>query len=219
MKPILSDPDRNRLEQHIAEVEKQTSTQIVLAVIRRSDVYPELPWTAFALGSSMAGLLVCIADAFSNSWTANATPLVVVTAVLGVGAVFAILAMSMPQFARILLTGHRAKTEVRQYAESLFLRRELSATAGRTGILLMVSLFERRVVLLPDTGLSSRLTNDAMHNIIARMTPLLSKNDVHRALEAGLERLSQVLETSAQGGPAGSGKNELPDQIIEEKGA
>jgi putative membrane protein len=219
MKPILSDQDRNRLEQHIAEAEKRTRTQIVLAVVRRSDSYAELPWAAFALGASVTGLLVCITDALSNGWTSYPALLFAVTLILGTGVAFAILAVLVPRFARLLLTKHRAETEVRQYAESLFFRRELSATAGRTGILLLVGLFERSVVLLPDRGLTSRLPDDAMRGVIAQMTPHLAQNNVNRAMEAGLKRLSQVLEVSSPGRPAGSGENELPDQIIEEKGA
>jgi hypothetical protein len=58
-----------------------------------------------------------------------------------------------------------------------------------------------------------------MRDIIARMTPLLARNEVNLALENGLEQLSRVLEISAKGGPAGAtGENELPDAIIEEKG-
>ena len=50
MKLILSDQDRGRLDALIAKIEKRTNTQIVLAVIQRSDVYADLPWKAFALG-------------------------------------------------------------------------------------------------------------------------------------------------------------------------
>lgn len=216
MKSILSDSDRNRLDQRVAEAEKRTGAQIVLAIVRRSDAYTELPWKAFALGASIAGLAVCIADAFSDGWTYYETLLPTVAAVLGAGVAFAFLTVLVPRFARIFLTGRRAETEVRQYAESLFLRRELSATHGRNGVLLLVSLFERRVVLLPDKGLAPRLAHDTMHGIIVRMIPLLAKNDVRPAFETGLEGLSKALESNK---PAGSGKNELADQIIEEKGA
>ena len=49
MKHSLSDHDRGQLDELIADVEKRTNTQIVLAVIKRSDIYAELPWKAFAL--------------------------------------------------------------------------------------------------------------------------------------------------------------------------
>ena len=51
MKQILSDSDRTLLDKHIAETEKQTGAQIVLASIMRSDSYAEIPWKAFAFGA------------------------------------------------------------------------------------------------------------------------------------------------------------------------
>jgi len=218
MKSILSSQDRNRLEQRIADAEKRTSAQIVLAVVRRSDVYAELPWIAFALGASLTGLAVVLADAFSSDWPSRSALLVQVASILGVGALLALLTVLIPGFARFFLAGHRAETEVRQYAESLFLRKELAATAGRTGLLLLVSLFERRVIVLPDKGLDPRLAGGEMRAVITGMKPLLADGEWTRALDTGLDRLIEALESSAKGGPEGAGRNELGDQIIEEKG-
>ena len=49
MKQILNNQERSQLDRRIAEVEKRTGAQIVLAVIERSDSYAEIPWKAFAL--------------------------------------------------------------------------------------------------------------------------------------------------------------------------
>jgi putative membrane protein len=215
MKQTLSDLDRDRLDRLIAEVEKRTKTQIVLAVVKRSDAHAEIPWKAFSLGASAAGLTVFILYLLRNPWPSQSTLLITIAAVLVAGAAFAVLTVLAPAFARLFLSGHRAELEARQYAESLFLSRELFATRGRTGILLFVGLFERKVVLLPDKGLASRLTGEAMRDVIARMVRPLRRKKTARALESGLERLSQILEASAPAGPA---ENELPDTIIEEKG-
>ena len=59
----------------------------------------------------------------------------------------------VPAFARLFLRDSRATLEVSQYAKVQFLERELFATPERTAILVLVSLLERRVVILPDTGL------------------------------------------------------------------
>jgi putative membrane protein len=219
MKPILSDENRKQLERHIAETEKRTGCQIVLAVIRRSDSYAELPWKAFSLAASVTALVVCAAGAFSQSWNDDVWSILPVVLILGAGAVFALLAVFVPSFARLFLTRHRAKTEVRQYAESLFLQRELSATAKRTGVLLMVSLFERRVVLLPDKGVRPRLNDEPMRDIIKGMISHLVRDNVYLALEEGLDRLSLALASPVKRKSKRSGKNEMPDQIIEEKGA
>ena len=214
MKRTLSDHDRNRLDTLIADVEKRTNTQIVLALIQRGDIYAELPWKAFAFGASFIGLLVFILDLLFYGWYSWITVIIAVAGILAGGAIFALLTVLIPGFARQFLSAFRAEVEVRQYAESLFLSRELFATSKRTGILVLVSLFEQKVVILPDRGLSDQLTQDVMQNIIAAMTLFLKRFEISRAFEAGLEQLSHTLGTNVKG----TGKNELSDEIIEEKG-
>lgn len=218
MERILSDHERSRLDERIAEAEKRTKAQIVLAVIKRSDAYAELPWKAFALGASIAGLLVFILDLLFYYWISHAMALVAVGVTLAAGAALALLTVFVPGFARLFLSAHRAELEVRQYAESLFLAREIFATGGRTGILLLVSLFERQVILLPDKGLNDILLRNAMDDVITPMIPSLTRNKICRALEDGLERLTQVLEDVAVDGTAGTDEKDLSDEIIEEKG-
>lgn len=216
MRHILSDEQRARLDERVAEAEGCAKAQIVLAVIERSDSYVEIPWKAFAMGASIAGLLVFALGLLPGSSNPNAAALVAVVATLGAGCAPALLAIFVPAFARLFLSAHRAETEVRQYAQSVFLTREIFATGARTGVLLLVSLFERQIVLLPDSGLKDRLTGDAMRDIITRMTPFLAQGEIARALEEGLERLSGILSAAAPGGQGGG--NELPDGIIEEEG-
>jgi putative membrane protein len=208
MKPALSDQERNRLDKRIVETEKRTNTQIVLSVIKRSDTYTELPWIAFALGASLAGLLIFILNLLFDDWVPPITLPTAVASILAFGAVFALLTVLIPGFAKWFLAAHRTEVEVQQYAESLF------ATSKRTGLLLLVSLFERKVVLLPDKGLHSQLTEAAMQSVIAAMTPFLKRKKLCQAFEAGLERLSDIVGTSVPG----TGENELPNEIIEEKG-
>jgi putative membrane protein len=79
-----------------------------------------------------------------------------------------------------------------------------------------VSLFERQVIVLPDTGIGKRLNREVVQEISSLMTPSLASGFVARALNEGLERLEQVLAVTATGIP---GENELPEEIIEEKGS
>ena len=214
MTRTLSDHERGRLDTLISETEKSTDTQIVLAVIKRSDEYTELPWKAFALGASIAGLLLFILDLSFYGWYPKVTVLIAVAGTLACGALFALLTVVIPGFAKRFLSTHRAEVEVRQYAESLFLNRELFATSRRTGILLLVSLFERRIVILPDRGVDERFKESDIQSVIAAMTLFLKRKEISRAFEAGLERISRILKTA---GP-GTDESELPDEIIEEKG-
>ena len=216
MKHILTEQVRTQLDQRVATVEKQTGAQIVLAVIERSDVYAELPWKAFALGAAVAGLGAVLFNLLLPMWNSSFAVIFSVVAILATGAACALLCIAFPRFGRFFLDAHRAEVEVRQYAQSLFLSREVFATRGRTGLLLLVSMFERQVVLLPDTGIARRLSRDALHDIVARMTSTLAAGQVGSALENGLLGLEESLAATTVGGPL---ENELPNGIVEEKGS
>jgi len=214
MKQILSDHDRSRLDVRVAETEKRTQTQIVLGVIQRSDTYEELPWKAFAIGISAAGLIVLLLFWWFYDWHPDVPVLIMVACILSCGAFLALLAIMIPQFAKCFLSDYRAEVEVQQYAKSLFLDRELFATQKRTAILLLVSLFERRVVILPDKGLNERMNDDDIRNIIDVMTPFLRRKQISQAFDSGLDYLSRLLTISSHK----ACNDELPDEIIEEKG-
>lgn len=216
MKHKLTEQEQHHLNARVAEAEKRTGCQIVLAVIGRSDAYPDIPWKAFALAAAAAGFAAILLDRLRPDWHTAGTVLVVVAATLVAGAGAALLTIVWPGFARLFLDRNRAEAESRQYAESLFLKRDLFATKGRTGILLFVSLFERQVVALPDRGLAQRLGRDALTSLIGPMTTALARGQVSTALDQGLLSLEEALASTAPKAAAG---NELPNSIVQEDGA
>jgi putative membrane protein len=216
MKHTLNDEERKQLDQRIAEEEKHTGAQIVLAVIDRGDAYAELPWKAFAMGASIAGLLVLVMNLLWPLTSESPAVLLTIVMILAAGAGFALLAVFVSDFARLFLHGHRAEIETRQYAESLFLSRQMFATRERKAVLLLISIFERQVIVLPDTGLARKLNQEATEMIIKHMLLYLKTGQTARALEAGLKKMGEIISGDMQ--PEAS-VNELPNVIIEEKGA
>lgn len=214
---FLDQRESAALEQAIAGLEAQTGVQLVTAVIGKADSYVELPWKAFALGTAFAALALVVADALSPRWTGADSALIFAVAILGAGAVSALLAVAAPAYARLFLRATRRDLEVRHYAQAFFLRRELFATRGRNGILLLVALFERKVEILPDVGLHARFDRTDWRTVIDAMTPLLRERRCFGALQQGVVRLEALL--LAKGMSAASGGNELADRPIQETGA
>ena len=214
---FLDQRESAALEQAIAGLEAQTGVQLVTAVIGKADSYVELPWKAFALGTAFAALALVVADALSPRWTGADSALIFAVAILGAGAVSALLAVAAPAYARLFLRATRRDLEVRHYAQAFFLRRELFATRGRNGILLLVALFERKVEILPDVGLHARFDRTDWRTVIDAMTPLLRERRCFGALQQGVVRLEALL--LAKGMSAASGGNELADRPVQETGA
>ncbi|MDT8401081.1 MAG: TPM domain-containing protein [Bacteroidales bacterium] len=212
MKHIFSDLDRARLDKLISESELKTKAQIVLATVKRSDSYAELPWKAFAMGASLAGLTVFVIHLVLLGWIYDTVILFSILTIFACGALLAALTLLFPGFARFFLSRNRRETESLQYAEALFLSRELFDTESRRGILILVSQFERQVVILPDKGVRDRLTADVLKNIISKMTKALKQKNMKDAMETGLNGLVEALCPPLDTGPD---KKELANEIIE----
>ncbi len=213
---FLSDAEADAIDAQIGRLESRTGVQVVTAAIGKSDTYVELPWKAFALGAALAGFAVVLADMRWPQWVTSHTALIHATTILGAAAASALLAVFVPPFARLFLRATRRDLEVRQHAQALFLTRELFKTRGRTGVLILVSLFERRVEILPDTGLHARVSKEDWGSVIARMTPRLREARPFHALQEGLAALEDLL--ASKGFQPGAGPDELPDRPIEERG-
>lgn len=215
MKPVLSENDKDLLEKKIASAEEQSRSQIVLATVKRSDSYSEIPWKAFALGVSFSGLLALAGNILFPGWIQGLAVLITVMAMLSTGALMALLTVFLPAFARLFLNGSRAETETRQYAESLFLSRQLFLTKRRTGILLLISLFEKKVVIIPDRGVCDHVDTEVIKRIIGLMKESLMRNELRRSMEIAVDELTRIIEPLTADDISG---DELSNRIIEERG-
>lgn len=213
----LTQEEQNLLSARVTGLETRTGTQAVAAVIGKSDSYPEAPWKAFALGAALAALYSAARSLIAYEWEAGETALRHAVVILGSGAVLALLAVLLEPFARLFTDRRRRDLEVTQYAKALFFDRGLDRTRGRIGILMLVSLFERKVVILADDGFEARIDRDDWQRLTDRMTLLLSRGYVAGALHAGLEGLEALL--LARGYRVDeNAANELSNAVLQLKG-
>ena len=213
----LSQAESAALESHVRGVEERTGVQVVTTVIGKADSYAELPWMAFALGATLAGLVIAIADFVYPAWPTSHVVLVTTLMILGAGGASALLAIFVPSYARLYLTSHRRDVEVRHYAQSLFLRRELFRTRARNAVLILVARFERKIEILADVGLHDAIGAAEWRKLISRMTPLLREGRCAAALEAGLAALEDAVVRSGLKFQAGA-DDELANRPIDLKG-
>jgi len=212
----LTEQERRIIAARGAALESRTGTQVVSAVIGKSDSYPEAPWKAFALGAGAAALTVVVWQLAGGDWPADLSRMAHVLVILGSGAFLALLTILWSPFARLFVDRTRRDVEVTQFAQSLFFRRGLDRTRGRVGILLLVSLFERKVVLLADEGFEGRIDAPDWGVLTRRITLLVRHGSTATGLLAGLDGMEALL---LERGFCAPGKgNELPDAVLETRG-
>lgn len=215
----LTDIDKQRIDAAVKAVEARTGAEIATAVVARSDHYPEIPWKAFALGVSLVALTRVLLAVYAPRW--GPTLLSDLTAILGGGALLALLAIRIKSVGRLFVQHLRAETEVRQHAEVLMLRHEMFATGERNAVLILVSLFERQVVILPDRGVARSLAPRDLQRVIGAMVPLLRAGGACDALCLGVDEIGKLLparDSTRDAKPAGRA-SPLPDAVIEDDGA
>jgi putative membrane protein len=213
----LTPAEEADIDAQVAAIEARTGVQVATAIVGKTDNYAELPWKAFALGASLSAFAVALADILRPQWGTAGVAIATVTTILATGAALALATVCIPAIARLFLHESRCEVEVRQYAESLFLRHRLFATRNRKAVLILIALFERRIEILHDVGLNDRVAPDEWQTIISRMTPHLRSWQPFVALQESLAALGDLL--SAKGFPAPpAGLNDIPDSPIEERG-
>lgn len=181
----LTEQEQQQINELVAEVEAKSGAQMLIAVIGKADAYPEIPWKAFALGAAAAALFV-MADALLHpDWASIHSAVFDLVVVLGAGAALGLLTIFAPPLARLFLDRLRADTEVRQCAQAMFVERGVFQTHERIGVLFLVSLFERKVVILPDAGIRRHVTDEQIESVIAQMTPLLAERRIVAAAKTG----------------------------------
>ena len=161
------------------------------------------------------GSVGIFAGYFTFKWSNDTAVLISIVITLAAGVFFVLLTLLLPGFARLFLSASRMEMESRQYAESMFLSRELFSTDHRRGILLLISRFEKKVIILADKGLNEHFTGDELKSIIALMKRPLAKNEFRQAMEIALDELIRVIEPLSSDEPV---NDELSNKIIEEEG-
>ena len=190
------------VEAAVTRIEKDTSAEVVVVAALRSGSYRDV---ALASGA-VAAWLVLIALAvspivFSPLWTA-----VDVAIVFGVATW---IANRLPRFLARVTTTARQRKQCADAARASFIEEGVDRTVGRTGVLVYLSLLERRVVVIPDAGvLGSVPTGEVAAIRWGTSEDYLSATSVEDFL-AGLDALGAAV---ARGLPArGANPDERPN--------
>jgi putative membrane protein len=207
--------DRRGIEEAIARLEQKSAAEVVCVVATESGRYDR---AESILGVALGLVGLAIADAtwdamFPAGGWGGPAPLAAQALGVVLGFVAGVLVANFVHPLRRLLVSQREQDEeVRRAAWAAFTGSRVHETAGRTGVLIYVSLFEHRVVVLLDAGVRAVVPADFAQSLV---------NEAVEGLKAGrrAEVLAQLVdlvgEALADRLPAREKKpNELPNHVI-----
>lgn len=202
---VLTKDAEQRVHAALVEVERHTVGEIVPVVLGRSDAHPSGEWRSGLV-------LLVLGSALLEGVLPWQSPWLVILCQIGLGAVGFGFARALPAWKRLFVTEKRATEVALEQASLEFQRLELHRTEARTGVLLFVSLFERRVVVLGDAGIHAKV-GDAQW-ALARDAVLdgIDREDLAAGLVDGIRASGAVL--AAHFPVAHGDRNEVPDRLV-----
>jgi putative membrane protein len=117
-----------------------------------------------------------------------------------------------PWVQRFLTLPEDLHQQVEERAVLEFFRNDLSQTHDSTGVLIYLSMMERRAVVLGDRGIAAQLKPEVWNSIIDRLVHHMGRKELAEAMCQAIQQVGDVLATHfpAQGSP----RNELKNQLL-----
>ena len=206
----LSDADRAALTAAVEAAEAGHAGEIVPFAAGASDAYEAASWRGATIGGVSASLLAAALWYGSGSW---GVPAVWIALPAALGALLGLwLVRVIPAWRRALAGEDLLEREVRQRAVEAFLAEEVFRTRDRTGILIFLSLFERRVVILADRGIHEVVTQEEWDGIAHELASGIGAGRAVPALLRAIERCGALLR-ERRPATRGDDVNELADGV------
>ncbi len=196
----IPDAALKTIEAAVQAAEQNTSGEIAVAVVAKSDGYGA-PRAALALGAALLATAGALALGLPSFAVAAAWPL---------AGVAGFVVTLVPAVARAIIPEHELDAEVLESAKAAFLDNGVHRTADRAGVLVYLSLLEHRVIVLADTGIHAAVGEEGWKKHVAVIVESM-RTGHPEALAAVVTDIGALL---SQHFPArADDKNELPDAV------
>ena len=203
MMHLFTDQERERISAAITAAERNTSGEIVAVVTDASNSYTYVPFLWAALVALIVPWPLIHFTWMPVQWIYLIQLLVFLV----------LLALLWPKSIRTALVPRSVRSaHAHRRATEQFLAQSLHTTAGRTGVLIFVSVAERHAEVLADHGIHARVPEGTWQIIVDNLTNEIGAgrpaDGFVQAIEASGDHLSKHFP------PGSRDPNELPNHLI-----
>ena len=202
-KTLFSVEQAREIELAITKAESQTDCEIVPVVATQSGRYDR---AEDIVGISLALLVATLfwwfyprVNSEVGDWEAGSpvwglalfTGSTVITFILG-----AILASKTPWLRRMFIPGKQVQEEVTQRARETFFDQRVHHTKTSNGLMIYISLFERRTMILADQQVLEKAGQPFLDQLCEQLTEGIREGNVTQAFCAVIQQAEAVLAES-----------------------
>jgi putative membrane protein len=189
----FSQSDLDRIAEAVRAAESKTSGEIVPYFVSQSDDYSVARWRGGTTFSASV-ILVCLAIQFrAETWIGlrllEFSALILISFLIGM-----LMVRASATFKRLMLGHALMDHRVSQRASAAFLSEEVFKTRERTGILLFVSFFEQRVVVLGDSGINAKVVQSEWDDIVYNLVKNVKAGKTVDGLVSAIQECGELLQ-------------------------
>ena len=208
---FLNKHEQQKITEAVHTAEKLTSGEIVPMVVSESHSYPVAP----IIGGVFFGLPAALLSARllgGHLWLGTDNMWLFLVFFLLYYAAAYLTIRQLPHLNRYFLNPSLVELDVHKGAEAAFYRESLYDTRDSNGILLYVSVFERRVWVLADKGINEKIDLHVWQEIVDLVTSGIKQGRSCESICEAVERIGNLLQEHFP--IRADDKNELHNLII-----
>lgn len=194
VKQFLSDDQRARVTAAVEKAEKLTAGEIVVMFISASYHYPManvIGATTFAI--PLALIFTPVIGGWL--WIGNQNMWLFLGLFTALFILFHEVIKRTLWLKRHFISHKEIDAEVGEAAVTHFFNHGLYRTRDKTGVLVLISVFERRVRVLADEGINAKVPEGQWDNIVKRITDGIKQKHAPDAICAAVEKIGELLKT------------------------
>lgn len=203
---IITHKERLLIKELIKESESKSQSEIVPMIVHHSDIYPAAHFRAAIIVSFLFSLALYF------------SPLSIINPIYYLwvqipGLFLGYFLGQFPIVTRALITQKEIDQEVTQKGYEAFFNHNLHLTKHHTGVLILVSLMERKIKIITDNGIAAKVDQKLWDQIVFEFTERIHEGHFVDGLKKCIEATSNVLQTYF---PAENNQknNELANDLI-----
>jgi putative membrane protein len=203
-RPALSAEDHARLSREIRDAEANTCGEIYVVVAHSADAFRLVP----VLWAALFALLLPWVLHLTTALSATLILSLQVLAFVGASAL-----LSLPSLRYRIVPPGLAEDAAHRAALAQFMAHGVHLTAARTGVLLYICMAPRRIEVLADSGIHSKVSPEKWEETVALIAAEARAGRLSDGLAAAIRTVGVLL---AQHFPrTADDRNELPNRVVE----
>lgn len=203
---FLPESDKEKITNAVKKVETITSGEIVPMVVSSSYHYP----VSNIIGAFILSMIISLAMVFI---TGNEDLWLFLAVFIALFTLFHWLIRFALPLKRMFITESEINEEVEEAAITAFYRNGLSETRDKTGVLIFISVFERKVRVLADSGINEKVPQDTWQRIVDMIVEGIKRGEQGEYIVKAVLETGEILKTHF---PVREGdKDELDNLIVE----